>query len=89
MRLKIWLGEPVRFPCAYKHVRETAVAWIRLRLTQTTPEQCWVETRTEYEARLKEVVADINANLDVQGLCYKLPHRLEKMLASEGGRLSE
>ena len=70
-------------------LHETAVAWIRWRLTQTTPAQCWLETRAEYEARLKRVVADINANLDVKGLCYGLPKRLEKIIAADGGRLKE
>ena len=70
-------------------LHETAVAWIRWRLTQTTPDRCWLETRAEYEARLKSVVADINANLDVQGLCYNLPDRLEKLIAADGGRVKE
>ena len=70
-------------------LHETAVAWIRHRLTQTTPAQAWLETRPEYEARLKRVVADINANLNVEGLCHGLPKRLEKLIASGGGRLSE
>jgi hypothetical protein len=70
-------------------LHETAVAWIRHRLAQTTPAQAWLETRPEYEARLKRVVADINANLNVEGLCHGLPKRLEKLIASGGGRLSE
>ena len=68
---------------------ETAVAWIRWRLTQTTPAQCWLESRPEYEARLKKVVADINENLDVEGLCFGLPKRLKKIIAADGGRLKE
>ena len=70
-------------------LHETAVPWIRWRLTQTTPDRCWLETRAEYEARLKSVVADINANLDVEGLCYNLPDRLEKLIAADGGRVKE
>ena len=70
-------------------LHETAVAWIRWRLTQTTPAQAWLESRAEYEARLKGVVADINQNLDVEGLCYGLPKRLAKLIATEGGRLKE
>ena len=70
-------------------LHERAVAWIRLRLTQSTPDQCWLEARVEYEARLKRVAADINANLDVPGLCYDLPRRLEKIIAAEGGRIKE
>ena len=70
-------------------LHETAVAWIRWRLAQTTPAQCWRESRAEYEARLKRVVVDINANLDVEGLCYGLPKRLAKIIAAKGGRLKE
>ena len=70
-------------------LHETAVAWIRHRLTQTTPPQAWRETRLEYEARLKRVVADINATADVEGLCHGLPKRLDKLISSGGGRLTE
>ena len=70
-------------------LHETAVAWIRLRLTRSTPDQCWLETRAEYGSRLKTVVRDINANLDVLSLCYNLPRRLEGLIAAEGGRLKE
>ena len=48
-----------------------------------------IMTCPEYEARPKSVVADINANLNVEGLCYGLPKRLDKLIASGGGRLKE
>ena len=70
-------------------LHETAVDWMRWRLTQTTPAKCWLESRPEYEARLKKIVADINENLDVEGLCYGLPKRLQKIIAAGGGRLKE
>ena len=75
-------------------LHETAVSWIRHRLTQTTPAQAWLETRPEYEVRLKTLVADINANLNVEGLCNGLPKRLDKLIASVAcfmgcGRLKE
>ena len=53
----------------------------------TVPKECWKETPAEYEARLKHVVADINANLDVEGLCRRLPERLQKLVDSKGERL--
>ena len=53
------------------------------------PNKNWLESRPEYEARLKKIVADINENLDVEGLCYGLPKRLEKIIAASGGRLKE
>ena len=61
-------------------LHDTAVSWIRCRLAQTLPKECWKETPAEYEARLKRVVADINANLDVEGLCRRLPDRLRKLV---------
>ena len=70
-------------------LHETAVAWIRHRLAQTTPNQCWLESRTAYEARLKRVVTSINAELDVKGLCFNLPGRLDRLIAAGGGRLKE
>ncbi len=70
-------------------LHETAVAWIRWRLTKTTPKQCWLETPSEYETRIKKVVEDINAHLDVKGLCNGLPARLRKLIATGGGRLKE
>ena len=45
---------------------------IGFKLTTTTPSQCWLETRAQYEKRLKGVVDDINATLDVEGLCNNL-----------------
>ena len=68
-------------------LHETAISWIRWRLAQTVPKECWKETPAEYEARLKHVVADINANLDVEGLCRRLPERLQKLVDSKGERL--
>lgn len=68
-------------------LHETAVSWIRWRLAQTVPKECWKETPAQYESRLKQVVADINANLDVEGLCRMLPERLQKLVDSDGARL--
>ena len=59
------------------------------RLTQTTPPQCWLETREEYTTRIKGVVEDINRNLDVAGLCNDFPERLQQLIDSGGDRLKE
>ena len=66
---------------------ETAVSWIRWRLAQTGPRECWKETPPENEARLKRVVADINQNLDVEGLWRRLPERLQQLVEPRGERL--
>ncbi len=68
-------------------LHETAVAWIRWRLTLTTPKQCWLETRAQYTTRIKGVVDDIDANLDVEGLCRDLPQRLDDVIEAKGGRI--
>ena len=66
---------------------ETAVAWIRVRLAQTTPKRCWEETREQFRARLKHVVDTINATCDVAGLCRDLPKRVDALKEAQGGRI--
>ena len=46
-------------------LHETAVAWMRLRLSKTKPREPWTETREQYGTRLKEIAAYINAEYDV------------------------
>ena len=70
-------------------LHETAVAWLRLRLERTLPKSCWKETPEAFGARLRRCCADINATLDVAGLCRSFPARVQKLLDSEGGRLKE
>ena len=43
----------------------------------------------EYKVRLKQMVADINAEHDVAGLCRELPDRVAKLDELEGGRLAK
>ena len=68
-------------------LHETAVGWIRHRLTTATPSQCWLETPTQYEKGLKGVVEDVNANLDVEGLCNNLLKRVDGVIESSGGQV--
>ena len=70
-------------------LHETAVSWIRYRLARTVPTKPWEESREAYTARLKRICEDINANLDVEGLCRGFTKRIEKLVDREGGRLSE
>ena len=60
-----------------------------VRLAETLPNRCWEETPEEYGARLKLCCEAVNAKLDVEGLCWKFPVRVQKLLANEGGRLAE
>ena len=69
------------------HLHETAVSWIRHRLLVTTTKSPASETREEYTARLKRVVADINKSLDVEGLCQSFPARVQAVLDAKGDRI--
>ena len=68
-------------------LHETAVAWMRKRLVETTPKKCWTESREEYTARLKRCAEFINNNYDVEGLCKGLPKRIKGIIKAKGGRL--
>ena len=70
-------------------LHETAVSWLRLRLTKTLPAQAWTETTDAYVARLKECAAYCNAHYDIDGLCRELPQRLEDLEDAEGDRLAK
>ena len=54
---------------------------------QPTSEDCSPLSLEEYKVRLKQVVADINAEHDVAGLCRELLDRVAKLDELEGGRL--
>ena len=88
--LKAQLGDnasiqPGRFQELMLH--ETAVAWMRTRLSRTTPPRPWEESRDAYAKRLKTCCHDINTTCDVEGLCKGLPKRIDKLVENEGGRL--
>ena len=68
-------------------LHETAVAWIRYKLTMTVPARPWLETPEEYRSRLKGVVAEGNHAYNVDNLCRDLPTRVEQLRLAEGGRL--
>ena len=48
-----------------------------------------LETLEDYKVRLKQVVADINAEHDVAGLCRELPDRVAELAKLKGARLSK
>jgi hypothetical protein len=70
-------------------LHETAVAWIRARQKVTTPERPYEETVEQFRERMRELVADINDNHDVEGLRMGFPRRIEKLLERKGDRLDE
>ena len=67
-------------------LHETAVSWIRVRLSKTVPVHAWEETRDAYRSRLKGCAAYINSHYDVDGLWRVLPGRLRDLAAREGDR---
>ena len=85
------IPEAPRQPGALQEVmlHETAVAWCRWKLAQCTPTRSCLETATEYGQRLKAVVAEINREHDVDGLCKELPYRISKLIRGEGGRIAK
>ena len=70
-------------------LHETAVAWCRYKLARNVPSRPWLETLEDYKVRLKQVVADINAEHDVAGLCRELPDRVAELAKLKGARLSK
>ena len=68
-------------------LHETAVAWVRYRLTKTRPKQAWTETLEDYHSRLKTCAAYINEHYNVEGLCNDFPTRLRDLDAAEGDRI--
>ena len=70
-------------------LHETAVAWMRTRLTKTLPKDPWKETVDEYHTRLRACAAHINDHHDVEGLCNELPYRVGLLQASRGDRINK
>ena len=53
-------------------LHETTVAWIRKLEGQTLPREPWKETADAYAVRLKQFVARVNAEYNIDSLCVKL-----------------
>ena len=70
-------------------LHETAIAWLRKRLSLSMPEKPWLETREDLGARLKEQTAIINDNYDVDSLCREFPDRLKQLRDNDGDRLKK
>ena len=69
-------------------LHETAVAWFRKRMRAERPEVVpWEETPVQWTKRARKVVASINQEYDVAGLCREFPQRLRDVVDSEGERL--
>ena len=47
-------------------LHETAVAWVRLQQTRTTPRQPWAETRAAFGERMLAIARRINEEYNVE-----------------------
>ena len=70
-------------------LHETAVAWVRLRLSRTLPAKPWEESPQKLAARRKRVAAGTNAEYNVTGLCRELPARVHMLFERGGGKLGK
>ena len=70
-------------------LHETAVAWVRRRETVTQTREPWRETVAEFGDRLRGICQHINEKYDVEGLCRKLPGRLQKIVDAGGDRIKD
>ena len=72
-------------------LHETAVAWLRRRLTETLPRRPWEETPVAFATRLRSCCAYVNDNdnHDVSGLCHGFPKCVHKLVEGKGKRLAE
>ena len=58
-----------------------------MRYTQCRARRPWTESRAQFATRLKRIVATINANYDVDGLCREMPMRIPELIKKEGSKL--
>ena len=65
------------------------MAWFRHRLQVSLPARPWLETRAQFDVRLKEQAQYINDHYNVEGLCRAFPERIEAVFARDGDRLPQ
>ena len=70
-------------------LHETAVAWVRVQQTRTTPKKAWEETREAFGDRLRAIARYINTEYNVEGLCRDFPLRVQHLVDAEGDNLSK
>ena len=70
-------------------LHETAIAWVREQERATLPKRPWEETTAQFSQRLKRIVANVNRNFDVAGLCRELPARVDELHRRNGHKLKK
>ena len=69
-------------------LHETAVSWFRKRMAKERPDGLpWQESMEQWARRARRVVAAVNREYDVSGLCREFRTRLEDVVCREGDRL--
>ena len=70
-------------------LHETAVAWVRLQQTRTTPRQPWTENRAAFGERMRAIARRINEEYNVEGLCREFPGRIQQLIDLGGDTLNK
>ena len=70
-------------------LHETAVAWVRAKLSETLAGQPWKESREQHYARLRRIAQSVNAERDVSGLCAEFPSRIATLIARSGDDIAK
>ena len=69
-------------------LHETAVSWFRKRMAKERPDGLpWQESMEQWARRARRVVAAVNREYDVSGLCREFRAGLEDVVCREGDRL--
>ena len=68
-------------------LHETAVAWVRVRLTRSMPATPWQESRDAFGERLRAACRNVNAEHNVANLCWEFPMRTQKLIDMTGDHL--
>ena len=70
-------------------LHETAVSWVKYRLARTLPAKAWEESVDQFGTRLRSIANDINAQMNVEGLCKEFPARVEAVLEQGGDNIAK
>ncbi len=64
-------------------------SWDSIRVWWAPVLAPWTETPAQFGTRLRAICRDINDNCNVEGLCMKLPERVQALADAEGDRISK
>ena len=67
----------------------TAVAWVRVQQTRTTPRQPWAVTRAAFGERMRAIARRINEESNLKALCREFPGRIQQLIDLGGDNLKK